>query len=153
MHATNTKQEKELSSLKENAELQQRKVTDDSVKLDNLEMYGRRQNLELEGIPSQPSENINITIMDLTKSVGIELKNSDISIAHRLPQKIHRNKTTTRKPPTVIVRFTNRSVRNNVYRRRTAFKAITKFPVNGMHQLFINENLTQPRKELFRRTK
>ena len=82
-----------------------KKVTDDSVKLDNLEMYGRRQNLELEGIPYQPSENINNIIMDLTKSVGIELKNSDISIAHRLPQKIHRNKTTTRKPPTVIVCF------------------------------------------------
>ena len=153
--ATNTKQEKEMSEIKVNSEQQLKKISEESSKLDNLEMYGRRQNLEFEGIPFLKNENVNQIIMDLTKSIGIEIKEQDISIAHRLPQKpnYNRRNLTKPKPATVIARFTNRSVRNDIYHRRTAFKSISKFPVEGMQHLFINENLTQTRKELFWRTK
>ena len=144
-----------MSEIKENSEQQLKKISDESSKLDNLEMCGRRQNLEFEGIPFLKNENVNQIIMDLTKSIGIEIKEQDISIAHRLPQKpdYNRRNLTKPKPATVIARFTNRSVRNDIYYRRTAFKSISKFPVAGMQHLFINENLTQTRKELFWRTK
>ena len=71
MAATNTKQEKEMKEIKENAEQQLKKISDESSKLDNLEMYGRRQNLEFEGIPFQKNENVNQIIMkNPTTTVG-----------------------------------------------------------------------------------
>ena len=84
----------------------------------------------------------------------------DVSIVHRLLPKQHmprlRPKTTGKhvnKHPTVIVRFVSRQKRNEVYANRFKAKSIEEFPVEGMQNLFVNENLIHRRKQLFWKTK
>ena len=66
-------------------------------KLNRLEQYGRRQNLEIVGNPVQDGENTNLTP-------------EQISTSHRLPAKNPENLS-----PIIIARFTNRDVRNKIY--------------------------------------
>ena len=66
--------------------------------------------------------------------------------------------TRQRKPesnthPLTIVRFVNRYKRNEMYENRYKAQDISEFPVDNMTQLYINENLTQKRKQLFWLTK
>ena len=59
-----------------------------------------------------------VRMQNRQNSIGIEIKEQDISIAHRLPQKpnYNRRNLTKPKPATVIARFTNRSVSLRVAR-------------------------------------
>ena len=91
--------------------------------------------------------------------LGVNINQSDISTAHRLPQKPNSNRhSESEEPPPspgIIARFINRDLRNFIYRKRAAAKGIASkdFPVAGMQRLYINENLTQSCKRLLWQTK
>ena len=91
---------------------------------------------------------VKLIVSDLAKKIGVSIK--DISIAHRL--KASQN-ARPEKPPNVIVRFTNQRLRNRIYQSRSAAKFINNFPVQQMTRFFINEKLTNAKKELFCKTK
>ena len=58
-------------------------------------------------------------------------------------------------PSSIIVRFVNRDVCNRIYHNRqmTRNLDLNQFSVKGTQQIFINENLTHTRKQLFWKTK
>ena len=56
-----------LKELKESAKNLESKATEESHKLDCLEQYDRRQNLEFEGIPHRRNENVNDIINNQNK--------------------------------------------------------------------------------------
>ena len=93
--------------------------------LDQLEQYGRRENLEIHGIPVMRNENTNQIIKAVAKSINVELNDSQISTSHRLiqPQSSSSNSQqqaknhVNRQPPPIIVRFNNRDKRNEIFRR------------------------------------
>ena len=99
---TNKKQETEIKNLKE------------AAKLDDLEQYGRRQNLEIVGIPVQKDENTNAIVQEVAKLFKVTITASDISTSHRLQTKNELN------PPPIIVRFVSRDipVRNKLFSNR-----------------------------------
>jgi len=84
-------------------------------KIDQLEQFGRRLNLEFEGIPQVKNENVTDIVVKLTKQLNVDIKTSDISIAHRLLPKRNRSKNGTLLPPTIIAQFTNKRVKNDNY--------------------------------------
>ena len=91
--------------------------------------------------------------MDLIKSLNVNIVEDDITIAHNLlPKHGQLTSRDTQHPPT-IVRFLSQYKRNKVYYKRFDAKDISKYLVNGMGHLFINENLTQKCKQLFWQTK
>ena len=61
---------------------------EDQFKIGDLELYGRRQNLELQGVPKKDENVIQVT-MNLISQLGVDIREHDISITHHLPQRKH----------------------------------------------------------------
>lgn len=152
----NSKQQKaEISQLANDSSILAKMAFNESSKLDNIEQYGRRQNLEFKGVPLSEGENTSKIITDLIKLLNIDIKQNDISTSHRLHSKYNQNSTKNQDPPVIIARFINRDIRNEIYSKRKLASNISaeNFPIKGMRKLFINENLTQHRKKLLWITK
>ena len=102
------------------------------------------------------NEDVMKITLDLIKKLDEDIKEEDIPITNRLPQKRRLGRTRANKAtnhPTIIVRLVSRLKRNEIYANRFKAKDIEGFPVHGMEKVFINENLTQRRKKLFWNTK
>ena len=110
--------------------------------------------MEIAGVPVQDGEDTNAVVMEVVKLLDVDILPSHISTSHRFPKKIGQNGNVIRTPP-IIVRFTNRDIRNKLYanRKQTRTLNLKKFLVNDTKNIFINENLTQSRKRLFWKTK
>ena len=150
----NAEQKAEITALKsESSDLKNTRIKE-IEKIDNLEQYGRRQNLEIAGVPVQDGEDTNAVVVEVAKLLDVDILPSHISTSHRLPKKIGQNGNVIRTPP-IIVCFTNRDIRNKLYanRKQTRTLDLKKFSVNDTKNIFINENLTQSRKRLFWKTK
>ena len=132
--------------------------------LDDLEQYGRRENLEIHGIPYQQDESTNQIVKQLAKQLKINLDDSQISTSHRLYNKsdasnrsVATGKFNTNwkesksiKQPPIIVRFANRDKRNEIYNKR---KALRPNGSSNRGKIEICENLTSRRKFLLQETK
>ena len=113
----NAEQKAEITALKsESSDLKNTRINE-IEKIDNLEQYGRRQNLEIAGVTVQNGEDTNAVVMEVAKLLDVDILPSHISTSHRLPKKISQNGNVTCTPP-IIVRFTNRDIRNKVYVNR-----------------------------------
>ena len=150
--------EKDYQKLRDEVEMLHDVQTDQFEHLDNLEQYGRRENLEFEGVPQVQNEDTTEVVIKIADKLNINLNENDISIAHRLPTKRpgkSNNSSTNLPTPAIIARFANRRIRNLIYSKRSAARKIptTEFPVPGITRLFINENLTSYRKKLPWQTK
>ena len=153
MATTNKKNELTATKLsKELTDLEKVKK-EEFFKIDQLEQYGRRLNLEFDGVPNQKNENVTDIVIEISKKLDVEVRRSDISIAHRLPPKKFKANDSASWPPTIIAQFTNKRMRNEIFAKRKKAKEMTDFPVDEMTNLYINENLTQFRKRLFWSTK
>ena len=87
MATTNKKNELTATKLsKELTDLEKVKK-EEFFKIDQLEQYGRRLNLEFDGVPNQENENVTDNVIEISKNLDVEVRRSDISIAHRLPPK------------------------------------------------------------------
>ena len=87
----------------------------------------------------------------------VELSADQISTSHRLPAKPKRNNNdqADAPPPSIIVRFISRDVRNKIYENRKLLRNadLSKFSVDDTKAIFVNENLTHNRKRLFWKAK
>ena len=168
LRAINKQQAEEITQLKaHSAKLESRGKTEEE-KVDVLEQYGRRQYLEISGIPEKEGENTNKLVIEVAKLANVELSPNQISISHRLPPKIRhslsRNTSSAQdvkfsnSPPkssSIIVRFVSRDIRNQIFRNRNLLRNadLKNFSVIGTDNIFINENLTHSKKKLFWKVK
>jgi len=116
--------------------------------LNELERYGRRQNLKIHGI-SMPDNETNAEVEDkvlqvLTK-IDITITKDAIDVVHRLTEKPKTDQN--KKCPSIIVRFIARKTRNNIYSSRKTLKS-AEFDEPRIDRVFINENLTSRKKHL-----
>ena len=159
----NATQGNELRTLKTNFTKLEKKAETEAIKLDGIDQYSRRQNLEFHGVPQTSNENVINIVVKIGKVLGVDINQNDISTAHRLPQNLirigvvkrHSESDEPPPPPGIIARFINRDLRNFIYSKRAVAKDIASkdFPVAGMQRLYVNENLTQSRKRLLWQTK
>ena len=78
--ANDTKKHKaEISQLNLDSSDLAKLASVESAKLDNIEQYGRRQNLEFKGIPQTEGEDTNEIVINLAKLLKVNIKKSDIS--------------------------------------------------------------------------
>ena len=89
---------------------------DVEVKVDELEQYGRRDCLEITGIPIVPDDNPVLLVQEMSAIMGVDLDKKDISIAHRLPP-------TKKVKDRLIVKFTRREKRDEIYSKRKQLKS------------------------------
>ena len=123
-------------------ELEQR-VGELEIKHDDLEQYTRKFNLEIHGIPEREEEDNVENVMKLGHLSGVNISRDDVDIVHRLKRK------TNGAPRPIIVRFSNYRAKNELYRARLNLKKINLQELNA-DKIFINENLTPWRANLFR---
>ena len=78
--------------------------------------------------------------------LGVKLSSEDIDIAHRM--KIKRKDA----PRPIIVRFRNYTAKKNLFKARLKLRNVDLHEI-GADKLFINENLTAWRAQLFKETR
>ena len=151
----NKKQESEIISLKEQSTILENKQIKDTEKLDAVKQYGRRQNLEIKKVPIVYAEDTNKIVVEVAKSLNVDISTDDISTSHRLPVSTKREKNDDSTSIPIIVRFVSRDVRNKIFANRKLARQLDmkKFYIKDTTNLFINENLTLLRKRLFWKTK
>ena len=120
--------------------------------LNNSQQYSRRDCLEIKGIPIQRNENTNEVVKSVGNLIGVEIKDEDISISHRLAAK---NSQTglTRNDPAIIVKFVRRGVRDQFYTARKHLRGKSTKDIGlsrtSEHNIYIGESLTQQNRQLF----
>ena len=117
----NHEQSVELKTLKANLADMKEKADEEASKLDGLDQYGRRQNLEFEGVLVTEGKDVVNLVVRIGNLVGAKVKRNDISTAHRLPAKRH---SKVNDPPGIIARFISQNVRNEIYSKRAVIKSI-----------------------------
>ena len=113
--------------------------------IDDLEQYTRKHNLELHGIFETPGENISEKIIKLGKVLNVHISNNDIDICPRMAKQ-----RTNGDPRPIIVRFKSYRAKDELYRARKHLKSVSLN--NYFHNtkaVYINENLTSYRRNLF----
>jgi len=120
--------------------------------LDKLEQYGRRENLEIHGIPYSSDENTNKIVKQVATKLKVNLDDSHISTSHRLAE-VNRTESKDQHPP-IIVRFSNRDKRNEIFRKRKVLRPISSSSHSNSlakeNKIEIHENLTSKRKLLLK---
>jgi len=94
--------------MKKNSTNLEEKTYAEATKLDSLEQYNRRQNLEFEGIPVSENEDVADKVVKIGKLIGVNINKSDILTAHLLPPK----RNSKIEDPSTIIARPKRSERN-----------------------------------------
>ena len=154
------KNEKVVSNLKQEIEQIVSRQNYIEEQLDNLEQYGRRENLEIHGVPTMRNENTNQIVETVAKALNVHVTDEHISTSHRLPvtsatpklnSSQHQNSQDfTKLPPPIIVRFSNRDKRNELFhsKKKLRYNPTCDFAF-GNAKPQIRENLTSYRKMLY----
>ena len=110
--------------------------------------------MEIVGVLEKEDENTNTIVLEVAKMLDVDKLPSHISTSHRLPKKTASSRNKSGSSP-IIVRFTSRDIRNQIYanRKKTRFGDMKNFSVFDTKNIFVNENLTPTRKQLFWKTK
>ena len=148
----NKEKKKEIDNLKSDSANLKMQGVKEIEKVDALEQYGRRQNLEIVGVPVKDNENTNAIVMEVARLMNVKVEPHHISIFHRQPTKLKDPADSARKlHPVILARFTNRDIRNQLFANRNLLRSakLTNFFVRGTEKIFVNENLTKMRKRLF----
>ena len=123
-------------------ELEQR-LDEVEAKHDDLEQYTRKFNLVIDGIPKREEEDNIENVIKLGKLLEINLSSGDIDIAHRMKTK------SKDKPRPIIARFSNYNAKSKLYKAKLNLRNVDLQDL-GAEKIFLNENLTTWRAELFK---
>jgi len=105
---------KEIKYLKKTGTDSNSKFNSTELKLDGLEQYGRRENLEIHSASLKNGENTNDIVMKLAENLNVKLDNRAISTSHRILTN-GKSDFKLNSPPLIIVRFSNGDKRNKIY--------------------------------------
>lgn len=131
----------EVGVLKETVSAQALSLQGLQSDLNDLEQYGRRQNMEIHGLPYSPTENLEVALQDMAVKLGIDsFQAVDVVAVHRLPAKRD-------SAPPVLVRFVSVRAKEPWMAARGRLNSLPGLP--SQCRLFFNENLTRANKELF----
>ena len=132
-----------IDALKEeNFRLQQKvqhlekKLSDIEIAENKLEQYTRRNNIEIQGIPSSVHDNLlEDKVVDIFSQLNITISKSDIEDCHRLGKA---------NPKNTIVRFVNRKFCNIALEKKKQLMSLNKTELGFKPDvaLYISENLT-----------
>ncbi|KAK3928402.1 Protein unc-13-like protein C [Frankliniella fusca] len=104
------------------------------TKLDELEQYGRRNNLRIFGVPVQADENTDDIVIEVACKMGISLDKSCIDRSHRIGKKDSHSKP-------IIVKFTSYAHRRSFFGAKRNLKG---------SRITVREDLTVLRMRLLR---
>lgn len=110
-----------------------------------LEQYSRRTNIEINGVPITPKEDVLSLVKDIGATIGEVVQDTQVMAAHRVPT--YRKDRT----PPLVVQFQSRQQRDSwitSYKKKKTLLANEVNKVFPSHRMYINEHLT-PENKLF----
>ena len=145
--------EKQLTKTSKYVKEHADELQDIQVNLDNLEQYSRKNSLEFHGIPDEVNMPTDLVVCKIARAIGVEIQENDIEISHRIGRR--------RGDKPVLAKFVSHKVKSRIYKARTNLKTVSVqslFPGSSSSVvsettarpkgIYINENLTQYRKEM-----
>ncbi|KAH9359759.1 hypothetical protein HPB48_017211 [Haemaphysalis longicornis] len=138
-------QSDDISNLKKRvvkleAEAREKEVGKLQFKVNELDQYSRRINLEVHGLPQHTNENLLEKLNKLACDLELPpLSERDIEAAHRMPSK---NEKKGDKHDVVFVRFSSRLTKERWLEKKSELRKANA-------DIFFNENLTAYNKALF----
>ena len=144
----------ENKSLKAELRVTTKKLNDLTEKCDDLEQYmSRRKCVEIRGIPlpaHQQSENTDQIAIKVAGLMGLDVKDEDLSVSHRLKTSQTHHGKNAQAPP-IIVKFATRTTREQFYRAKKKLQGVSTKDLGYTtnQKIFITESLTQKNKTLF----
>ena len=97
--ATNEQQAEEIKRLKTLSNSLETRVVKEGKKVESLEQYDRKLNLEITGVPVKDDENTSDIVVKIAKLANVDLSRVQISTSHRLPVKTKRHSVNENVPP------------------------------------------------------
>ena len=135
----------QIDSLKTELKEKNGYISQRETRIDDLEQYSRRNCLVISGIPETENESTDDIILDLVnKQLNTSLEAREIDRSHRVPGGPPR--INADKPRNIIVKFTSYNARKRVFEKKSNLK-------NARNRIFINENLTKQRSEMYFETR
>ena len=118
-----------------NVEILEKKLAESEKSFNRLDQYNRRNNLEIQGIPSTADDEVlENKVIQIFECLNIPLAKSDIEDCHRLGKS---------NPKNTIVRFVNRKSSYAALSKKLDLRLIDKVNLGFPEAtLFFNENLT-----------
>ena len=124
-------------------------------RVDELEQYSRRSNVEIQGVPEVAGENVSSLVDKIAAFLEVGVVTSDVDVVHRVPR-FGKNQD----PKPIIVKFCRRSKRDGFLAAAIAKKkslpagSPSGFQIPGVSdRCFINDHLTAANKNLFAKTR
>ena len=124
--------------LKERVRCLEDKVVQLEIKNNSLEQYGRRNNLEIEVIPTSISDDeLEKTTVGILNSMNVNLDSSDVEACHRI------GRSKDGKPKKTIIHIVNRKFCKKALlnRKKLSPVDINDYEIQLKNKVFIIENL------------
>ena len=137
-------QKREIEQLTKKIKSLEESITKSNTALNDLEQYGRRDMLDLRGIPRMKGENTDDIVIKIASAMELTLTYNHIDVSHR---------TSNQPEAPIIVKFNSRRTKNMFWsRRRKIFGKTTKDLgiANNGNRIFINESLTAKNGNFFK---
>ena len=131
----------DMKVVKTTTEKNEQKLSELELKLNDAERYQRRWNLRLHGVPEEKQEDIKAKVINICCSMVPDAHakiREDIDIVHQLG----RYQENMRRSRTTIIRITNRSTRDLLWKKAKTCEYLTK------NKLRFAEDLTSADKTL-----
>ena len=149
----NVELKRSVVSLKKKIEDHEEEINELYSQQDDLEQYTRKNALEIHGIPENIYSSTANVVIKLGERLNVSISNEDIDISHKL----YNGKNN---PKSIIVKFISHQKKTQLYRKRTELKNVKVSDLFSdgsasdsaqSQRIFINENLTQPRKKIMKK--
>lgn len=124
------------------------------------DQFSRQNNIEISGLPANKGENLMSTLHDLCTIVGFKLCDTDVDTIHRVRPYLGvtgagGNKQPAR-PPSVVVRFTQRRRKDQLIAAVRSRRGITTADIGlpgAASTLYVSDHLTPTNKLLLKRAR
>ena len=124
--------------MKNTINIQEERISSLESKINEINQYGRRNNIEVAGIPESVS-NLEDTVIKIGEAMNVKINSDDIEACHRLPRS---NKSSNSNPKNTIVRFVNRKKAEQFKRNSGKLRDPgIALALNFDSTIYINDNL------------
>ena len=114
----------ENNRLRSDSAKMNKEISDLGSSINDQAQYPRRECLEIRGISGTAGENTNEIVKKIGALIEVDISDTDISVSHRIPLSNNGEAGSTPiRHPAIVVKFTNRRIRDRFYKARTKLKS------------------------------
>ena len=124
-------------SFEKELEERDQKIAELENKIDDLEMYGRRNGIRIHGIPENEGEKTDEIVMKLAQDMGANIPSSALGRSHRVGRK------NNNRPRAIIAKFVGHNHKVAYLKQKQELKKLPEDqPDVYVNDVFVNEDLT-----------